>query len=347
MRRLVLPLVACSLAFAPLPPNAVERFYAAGWYPHVQPVLTRASNAVPLAWLDPSILIVLTAVFIGGWRTWRRTGGGRWRRTWRVVLLLAQLASAIYVLFLLVWGLNYRRVPAVERLAISRARITPERLVRVGTLAGDRVNALYDSARSDARLTGDALMTTMSPAFARAEEILGSTWRVTPGRPKASLIARTFPLSGVDGMTNPFALEVILNPEVLPFERPFILAHEWAHLAGHAPESEAGFVAFLACLQGPRDAQYSGWLDLLLHLLGTVPAAVRRELLATLGDGPRKDVRAMDARMRRVVPVVHQVSWSVYDEYLRANRVPGGVANYDDVVTLILGSRILGPLIDP
>ena len=38
----------------------VERVYAAGWYPHLQPLLTRASNAVPFAWLDP--LVVLVAV---------------------------------------------------------------------------------------------------------------------------------------------------------------------------------------------------------------------------------------------------------------------------------------------
>src|SRR4051812_4039324 len=240
MRRLVLPLVACALAFAPLPPNLVERFYSLGSYPHLQPLLTRASNTMPFAWLDPSILILAAATLIRSGQIWRRTAGGGWRRAGTVVLFVAQLASAIYIVFLSVWGLNYRRVPAVERLQISRARITPERLARVGALAVGRVNALYDSARTDARLTGDALMTTMSPAFVRAEESLGSTWRVTPGHPKISIIARMFPLSGVDGMVNPFALEVILNPEVLPFERPFILAHEWAHLAGHAPESEAG-----------------------------------------------------------------------------------------------------------
>ena len=51
-------------------------------------------------------------------------------------------------------------------------------------------------------------------------------------------------------MTNPFFLEVIINPDLLPFEQPFVLAHEWAHLAGYADESEANFVAWLTCVQG-------------------------------------------------------------------------------------------------
>ena len=51
-------------------------------------------------------------------------------------------------------------------------------------------------------------------------------------------------------MTDPFFLEVIVNPDVLPIERPFVVAHEWAHLAGYADESEANFVAWLTCAHG-------------------------------------------------------------------------------------------------
>ena len=135
---------------------------------------------------------------------------------------------------------------------------------------------------------------------------------------------------------------MILNPEVLPFERPFVLAHEWAHLAGHAPESEASFVAFLACLQGTREAQYSGWLDLFLHVLRNAAGASA----AGVARGARRRARAPTCAPSTPAcgacsrPFT-SVSWSVYDQYLRANRVESGVANYDEVVTLVLGSRLL------
>ena len=347
MRRLVLPLVASVLALAPLPHDLVERFYATGWYPHVQPLITRASNVVPFAWLDLLVLLIGAAVLAASARAWRYTRGSRWRRTAGIVLLLAQAAAALYVTFLVVWGLNYRRAPAADRLQVARDRVTPARLARLGVFSAARVNALHDPARDDARLTGEPRTAARAPAFARAEGILGSTWHVTPGRPKVSLIGRAFPLSGVDGMINPFGLEVILNPDVLPFERPAILTHEWAHLAGHAPESEASFVGFVACLQGSREAQYSGWLDLFVHVLRNLPADARGGLLETLRDGPRADLRAIDARLRRVRPAVHRVSWSVYNQYLHANRVERGVANYDEVVTLVLGSRLVASLVDP
>ena len=346
MRRLILPLVACLLALSPVPQARVEQFYAAQWYPTLQPLLTGASNVSPFAWLDVLLVVTGAAVLVASVRAWRQTRGGRWRRAGSVTLCLLRAASVIYLAFLLLWGFNYRRTPAVERLQVSRARMTSERLARLGALATRRVNALYDPSRDAARLAGEPVSAALAPAFAQAEAALGSGWHITPGRPKSSLVGRTFPLSGVDGMVNPFGLEVILNAEVLPFERPFVLAHEWAHLAGHAPEDEASFVGFVACLQGTRDTQYSGWLDLWLHVLRNLPAPDRQGLLQALHGGPRQDLRAIEARLRRVKPALSGVSWSVYDQYLRANRVTSGVANYDEMVSLVLGSPLMAPVID-
>jgi hypothetical protein len=346
MRRLGLPLVAVVLAWTPLPPALVERFYATVWYPRLQPVVTGASNTMAFAWLDPLAVLAVGVVVAAVIRAWRRAAGGVLRRGGAVVLLVAQVGAALYLVFLLAWGLNYRRAPPAERLEVSRDRVTPERLARLGRASLARVNALYDPGRSVARLGGAPLIADLAPAFAGAERALGSGWQAVPGRPKSSIVARVFPLAGVDGMINPFGLEVILNPEVLPFERPFVLAHEWAHLAGYAPESEASFVAFLTCLRGTPDVQYSGWLDLFLHVVRTVPFASRPALLENLADGPRADLRAIEARLRRAQPVVHRVSWKVYDRYLRANRVEGGVRSYDEVVTLVLGSRFAEGVLD-
>jgi hypothetical protein len=338
--------VASALALVPVPSDVVERVYAAGWYPHLQPLLTRASNTVPFAWLDPLALLAAAVVLIAAGRAWRRASPAWWRRIANALLVLLQAGAGVYIAFLVLWGFNYRRVPAAERLQVSPGRVTAERVARLASRAVAQVNALHDPARNQGRLTGDVLVATMAPAFARTQGLLGSAWHMTPGRPKFSLIGHTFALSGVDGMMNPFALEVILNPEVLPFERPYVLAHEWAHLAGHATESEASFVAFLACLQGSREMQYSGWVDILLHVLRALPQPTRREVFGGITNGPRADLRAVEARLRRVHPAVHHVSWSVYDQYLRANRVASGVADYGEVLPRVVGSELAASAVD-
>jgi hypothetical protein len=45
---------------------------------------------------------------------------------------------------------------------------------------------------------------------------------------------------------------------------------------------------------------------------------------------------------RDQVPAVSLTAWSLYDRYLRANRVAAGVRNYSEVVQLMVGTRF-GP----
>jgi hypothetical protein len=330
----------------PLPPAVLERWYSGGFYPVLQRALTTTSNLVPFAWLDALLLSAALALVIAVVRTWRDGSRSRWRRVASLLGGLLEAAAIAYLVFLACWGLNYRRVPAAERFEMDRARLTPAHLRVLVQQAVEQVNATYANERRHEDLTLRHLTRTLAPAFQAARARAGDRWRIVPGRPKASLVARSFRLSSVDGLLNPFGLEVVLNPEVLPFERPFVLAHEWAHLGGHADESEASFVAWLACLEGDRAAQYSGWLAVLLHAVRGLPREEQQPALAELEAGPRADIAALQQRFRRSHPVARRVSWQVYEQYLRANRVEGGLASYDEVVQLVLGSRVAAPLLD-
>ena len=182
---------------------------------------------------------------------------------------------------------------------------------------------------------------SLAASFERVVRRLGATRGAVPGVPKRSLLTLYFRRAAIDGMTDPFFLEVIVNTDVLEIERPFVIAHEWAHLAGYADESEANFVAWLTCLEGDSLARYSGWVSAYGYALRPLPREDRRAVTA-LADGPRDDLRAMAARYERSSPVVREAASGVYDGYLRANRVGEGIASYDAVLRLMLGTR-LGP----
>ena len=252
------------------------------------------------------------------------------------------------------WGLNYRRVPLDQKIEYDRSRVTREAALRLGEHALREVNGLHASAhgldegprpavrsaRSPFRTIGGCAEPTLETAFASAQRMLGSERMAVPGVPKRSLLERYFRVAAIDGMTNPFFLEVILNPDTLPFERPFVLMHEWAHLAGYANESEANFVAWLACTQGDAMARYSGWLAIFEHVVASLPRADRVTLTSQLAAGPRRDLQAAAARYARASPVVRTAARDVYDTYLRANRVSDGVASYTAVVRLMLGAGL-------
>ena len=351
--RLALILAACVVAAMPLSSRFVEAWYSRGIYPVLQGYVTSASNAVPIALLDISVLVLVAALGLGFWRRVRAAGVLR-ALTSSVVTLLT-LTAVVFLLFFVLWGLNYRRVPLDQKIEYDQSRVTREAALRLGEHALREVNRLHAAAHglddgleagstvSADRHSGpsaDARGPTLEAAFASAQRLLGSQRMAVPGVPKRSLLERYFRVAAIDGMTDPFFLEVILNPDTLPFERPFVLMHEWAHLAGYTNESEANFVAWLASTQGDDMARYSGWLAIFEHVVASLPKADRVMLTSQLAAGPRRDLQQAAARYARASPAVRIAARDVYDTYLRANRVNDGVASYTAVVRLMLGAGL-------
>jgi Protein of unknown function (DUF3810) len=161
------------------------------------------------------------------------------------------------------------------------------------------------------------------------------------GRPKYSLVLTPFfTWAGLTGLTNPLGLETIVHPDLLPYERPFVLAHEWAHLSGHADEAEASAIAFLACMKGGNELAYSASLYLIMEAAKALPEEIRRTILTRVDSGVRSDIDAIAARSRNERPAVQRTAEFVYDEYLRANRVRDGSGSYRRALALILSPSI-------
>src|SRR5438094_588193 len=146
----------------------------------------------------------------------------------------------------------------------------------------------------------DGVDPRLARAFALVQAELGAPPLAVPGRPKHTLADFYFRRAAVDGMTDPYFLETLVASDLLPFERPFVVAHEWSHLAGYADESEANFVGWLTCVRAGGDDAYSGWLFLYGEMIANVSAADRRSL-PELAPGPRADRRAIADRFRRNV----------------------------------------------
>jgi hypothetical protein len=336
-------LVALALAagLAPLPASGIERWFSTGVYPTIQRLLTPVSNAVPFALFDVfavAACATLAAILIRATKTARQT-----RRAVplvRAVGTLGVAAACVYLIFLLLWGFNYRRVPMAARLAVESGVPAAETVTALGVQAAAELNSLYEPAHQAGWQASPLDDQRLTRAFADVQRALSDAPAATPGRLKSTLFGPYFRWTGVDGMINPFGLEVLTNPDLLPFERPFIAAHEWAHLAGYADEAEASFVGWLACMQADVPARYSGWLFLYWQVSGEVDATGRTQMAEALGEGPRQDIDAIIERLRSGQrPWLRTAGWRIYDQYLKANRVEEGVRSYGAVVTLILQAR--------
>lgn len=294
--------------------------------------MTRASS-----WLAVSVLDVLIVGVVGtaGWLLWTRRL--RLRSLWAPIALAAASAS-LWLLFLSLWGWHYQ-VPTIEvRLSLAKAELSAARGEAFARATVRQINELHASAHAAGWPTLGALPDALAPRLAVVLPALGVARVPLLPVPRQTMLDGYFRAAGIDGMTNPFGLEVLLNSRVLPVELPALAAHEYAHLAGFADESDASVVAWLACQSGGPALRYSGALAVLPHVLAGLPRDRQRAIAGALEKGPKEDVAAIQRRLSEQRPWVHALAWQSYDRFLRANRVTEGVARYDAVARVLIGA---------
>ncbi len=334
-------LIAVVVIVAPVPPWMIDRFYAGEYYPTMQSIITSMSNAVPLALMDLYMLALVVLLLI-----WIVRFFGTLRQhgvidaVWDIIRRVIRTASIIAILFMLMWGLNYRRTALEDRLGLSGPGPSADDLQAVISDANMLAVRMRPARAANGEPEMRDIVRKLPKPFNVALQRLGFPPLDVPGDPKYSLVLTPyFTAAGIDGMVNPLALESIVHPDLLPFERPFIVAHEWAHLAGAADEAEASAIGWLACMQGEPIYAYSASLYLIQEAGSVLPPARWQQSLAKLDPAVRGDLDLIAQRAARRNPRVQKTAFRVYDTYLKANRVDDGVASYDRALTLILSPK--------
>jgi hypothetical protein len=338
----LLIITGAGIYFFPPSSGWVERHYSTGLYPKFQRVVTALSNHIPFAISDALILLVVIGI-----PTWwiiclRRAGRGHRRSA---LLKLAYntltLAAGALLVFELFWGLNYVRIPLIEKLDYQQNRVTGEAIGQIGEQCVTQLNAASADAHAKPWPNATQWSAAIKPSFESVVAELGVPGGTTPGRVKGSIFNFYLAASGIDGFMDPYGLEVILNRNLSSVEQPFAMAHEWAHLAGFADESEANFIALLTCLRsGDTAVRYAGWLALYPELPVIPNDPKHPEAEFHLDPHVVADLKEIYRRRdREIRPWVNIAQWRFYDRFLKANRVTAGVASYGLFIRLLAGTR--------
>jgi len=341
--KLVLISGAVLLYFVPPSSAWIEAHYSGAIYPWIQRAITPLSNRVPFAINDALILALIIA--LPAWWILRLRSAGRGRRgaaLARLAFNSAALGASIFLVFDLVWGLNYHREPLTRKLDYDQTRVTEAAALQLADLGVTELNDLSLAAHSSAWPGPAEWSKRLQPSFEPVVAELGDPGGAAPGKPKKTLFDFYLTAAGIDGFTNPFGLEVVLESHLLPQEQPFDLAHEWSHLAGFADESEANFIALISCLQSENASlRYAGWLELYPYLPhGDGNTETHNPGRPQLAPEVKADLDAIEKRRSEgIKPWVSTAQWKLYDRFLKANSVQEGVASYGLFVRLVLGTR--------
>jgi hypothetical protein len=301
------------------------------------------------------VFFALTVIWFSLWSLWYlRRSFRRETRLYHVVkVFFLQMLWATGILvpvFLAVWGLNYQRLPLAETLSFDRTPTRAGELESVGLQIVSGVNSNYDLARGASERptppSPDALYKAVEQAF-QNETLLGDANRGAFSDPKPLRLSRLTSWAGVSGFYIPFTGEVTFNESVPSFDLPMVIAHHKAHQRGFAREDEANFIGYIVCVNSTEPyVRYSGYLYGLkvLEMLSKGNVDRYNDLLSRISEGPKADRRERSQYWERMKnSALSAACRRIFSAYLRVNRVPGGIKNYDEDVPLIIGYYLKYP----
>jgi hypothetical protein len=254
------------------------------------------------------------------------------RRSLRPLLSVLAVAGVYLFWFEASWGWNYDRAPLQARVQYEPSRVNGAALDALRRHAIAEVNALAPRAHALANAPLD--IAGLRAAWLPVVQAAGDTWTPAVVEPKSTIFDPFMQATGTSGFINPLTLNVQMSSDLLWFERPFDLAHEWSHLAAYAREDEANYIAAVTCIRSTDPvAEYSGWLELLLYLPPLPHYA--RSTFTPLVWSDFAAIRERNARHLNLT--LARFSWRTYNAYLKSNHVASGVQNYGEVARLYLG----------
>ena len=310
-------------------PHWVERYYSRGLYPRLHDMLNPLFRDWPFSLFELLIygVILLALILPIRWFVlWRRGRCTCTAALGHVALRYALLLTGIYLWFLVTWGLNYHRVPLTEKMSLNQLKAEDAHFLVTSRWAAMEMGKLFATADE-----GEVEAATRSALDSLDRELN----RLGEAPPEAKLRFKEFlwnyPLDGTRtyGIISPFTLEGHLSASLFPAERPFLAAHEGAHLRGYASETEANFLAFEACLRSDHPlARFSGFLCIFSYLSHAIPRSELTALYEKLPEGVKDLYRAIRKRDQRHAGNLLEGARVAYDLYLKFNAQPQGLRTY-------------------
>lgn len=329
-------------------PEQVEQLYSLGIYPALASTLRILTRWVPFSVGDILYAWVCLILLIGLLRLIRLLYRRELTRARLILMGLNFLSTVlwVFIVFQLMWGLNYHRLGIAHQLRINKNTYTKE---EVTSLAHRLIDKLNECRRQigDSVLPSPSLDTLYREAY-RSYQTASYEYEFLNYRNrsvKPSLYSGIADYMGFTGYYNPFTGEAQLRTDVPRVLIPYITLHEMAHQLGYASESEANFVGYLAALASRNVyVRYSVYLDLFSYAQGEQVRMYGKEKdysqfeavllqnrlsLDTLVKKDRKEIREFFYKRRnRISPAVS----SLYDQYLKLNKQWEGLNSYNEVV---------------
>jgi hypothetical protein len=365
LSKLILPsiwiLLFAVCLLAPFYPELISSYYTQGLFKYGTSGLRFLFGSVPFALGELVYIFILIILIINALKNISslKSFNHIAQKGWFILTKLSWLIVKLFVVFQLIWGLNYMQPDPTRDfdLLIQTPKNAQVALSEMNALTYELIEELN---KTKAAISLDK---SIEPNF---EQVVANVQQAYQAlafeHPRfilqhQSIKKAIFPslgdYIGFLAFYQPITGEAILRSDLPILTQPYTIAHEMAHQLGYASETEANFIAFvLASEANDPYLKYSMLLQMfsyaqdaqLLLLAGNkgfdawkTQIEKNRSLLSPAVLKDRAEIKAFfTARADKQI----QASSQLYDQFLKWNQQAAGLDSYADVLKWVRAYRL-------
>lgn len=341
---LLLLVLAVLLKLFSLNEARVEQYYTYGAYPYISNGLRFLLGWIPFSIGDLVYFGAFIFLVVKTWKFVRLLAKRQVKEylSWILLRKYIKLVLWIYIIFNVLWGLNYNRQGIAAQLDLNIKTYTNEELFEFTWHLQQRLceyGDLTDSVRRQRFDNNDTLFAYGENAF---DQIKADYPFLTYRNPsiKPSLYTALGHYFGFTGYYNPFSGEAQLKTTVPVFIKPFVLCHEIGHQLGFAKENEANMVGFLVSSKAEDpEFRYSAYWELYTYAireLSRKDPLRARMMRMVVHNSYKRDYKEYYNYLVGNSNMVEPYISEFYDNYLRVNNQPKGKMTYNEVTAWLI-----------
>lgn len=334
-KTIVLFIITLSILLFGLFPSAVQKYYSIGFYPQISSALRYISSIFPFAIGDIIYAILIIFCIYRIYKFIKNRNKLQRQHRITVPLQVLNFFLILYIIFKIVWGLNYSRPSISEELGIGNEKYSVKELVLLGDYFVQKTNILKLKQSKIPTYTIAELEKKSIIAY-NLMESKNLVFRYSNPCLKSVLSPYLVSKAGIEGYYAPLSGEANMNMNLPDFVKPYVSCHEIAHQLGIAYEDEANLLGYLTASNSPDlNYQYSANYEMLRYILFEVRIKSPEDytiLHDKLSNGVLADFKTEKEFWRKYNGEMFGYMDAAFDSFLKLNNQKKGINSYQDIV---------------
>ncbi|MBT2564499.1 DUF3810 domain-containing protein [Pedobacter sp. ISL-68] len=316
-------------------PSLVQKYYSIGFYPYISSALRFISSIFPFAIGDIIYALLIGFVLYKIVRLYKHRKSLKRQDRILVPLQILNFFLMLYIIFKIVWGLNYSRPSISEELGVGNEKYNVKELVVLGNYFIQKTNNLKLKQGKIPAYTIKELESKSAEAYSLMSR-KNKLFRYPNPCLKSVLNSWMISKIGIEGYYAPLSGEANMNMNLPDFVKPYVSCHEIGHQLGVAYEDEANLLGYLTASNSvDLNYQYSANYEMLRYILFEIRMKSPDDyklLYLKLLPQVLADFKTEKEFWRKYNGDMFGYMDAAFDSFLKLNNQKKGIDSYQDIV---------------